>query len=139
MTTLGSMRGNVPNNQRALEASSGAYLSACGGIGTPGVSAGNHVIRQSIPEISAILDDFKKYSDEYTRRSEIKNRPQLLVLFINYARRGKCEGEAPEVNALEREERRRSRRGEGGEGEKGKGEGRRETYTDTAGRGVVAN
>ena len=32
------------------------------------------VIRQSILEIAAILDDFKKYSDEYTRRTEIKNR-----------------------------------------------------------------
>ena len=34
------------------------------------------VIRQSILEISAILEDFKKYSDEYTRRKEAKESQQ---------------------------------------------------------------
>ena len=43
------------------------------------------VLRQSILEVSAILDDFKKYSDEYNRRQQNKepakenNQNQQLV------------------------------------------------------------
>ena len=34
------------------------------------------VIRQSMLELVSVLDDFKKYTDEHTRREEIKNRPE---------------------------------------------------------------
>lgn len=74
---LAQCAGMYQNNQRALEAVIRARIfPLVVELVLRAYPQETIVIRQSILEISAILDDFKKYSDEYTRRSEIKNRPQ---------------------------------------------------------------
>lgn len=75
---LGQCAGMYQNNQRALEAVIRArILPLVVELVMRAYPQETIVIRQSILEVAKILDDFKKYSDEYTRRSEIKNRPEV--------------------------------------------------------------
>lgn len=74
--TLGQVADLWQNKHKALEAVIRARIrNLVLGLVYESVPQETIVIRQSILELVAIVDDFKKYTDEHIRREEIKNRP----------------------------------------------------------------
>lgn len=72
---LAQCAGMYQNNQRALEAVIRArILPLVLELVLRAYPQETIVLRQSILEIAAILDDLKKYNDEYTRRKEKPNK-----------------------------------------------------------------